>query len=492
MPITNEQYQAWLADPSAIRCILVEVDVKLAGGSNVTRYLSNKGYVTSPTDSPANTEYAPLIASGVKFTQSMSLDGSVSLSFGDLELNNHDGSLDSWLDDYWVNRAVRIYVGDTRWARADFRQIFSGVASGIDSRTRTRVNIKLSDKLQRLNVPITENKLGGFTTNADQTIPLCFGEVHNIEPLLVDQALHKYQVHDGPIEFIIEVRDNGVPVQFEADYATGTFTLLQSPAGQITCSVQGDKPAGVYTNNLTDIIKRIVKSYGTENLRFTDADLDLASLNAFAAANTQPVGLYCKDRENLLEVIQRLAASVGGRVVMSPLGLLSIVKLSLPQGSTGTSVSPGDMVDRSLEISGFPEAVASVKIGYCKNWTIQDLQTGIPEEHRKLYTEEWLTQTRSDSLTAQNFNLFVEPTVEETCLLTAADAASEALRRLNMFNVQRRVFKFRGYAGLLSEKIGDPLTIFHSRFGLNAGKTGQIIAITKDWIAQRVDIEVLI
>jgi hypothetical protein len=492
MPITNQQYQAWLNDQDAIRCILVEVDVKLAGGSNVTRYLSNKGYVTSPTDTPANTEYPPLIVGGVKFSQSISIDGSVSLSFGDLELNNHDGSLDSWLDDFWVNRNITVYAGDARWARADFRQIFTGVVTGVDSRSRNRVNLKLSDKMQRLNTPITETKLGGGTTNADQPLPLCFGECHNVEPLLVDQALHKYMVHDGPIEGIIEVRDNGVPVLFTADLSTGTFFLEQSPAGQITASVQGDAPGGVYTNNLVNIIKRLVKDYGNDTLRFTDADLDLASLNAFASANPQPVGLYCKERTNLLEAIQTLAGSVGGRCVVSPTGLLSIVKLTLPQGSAGTTVGAGDMVDRSLEIASMPPVVASVKVGYAKNWTVQDLQTGIVEEHRKLYAEEWLTQTRSDSLAATNFNLFTDPKIEETLLLTAGDAATEALRRLNVFNVQRKVFKFAGYAGLLSQKVGDPMTLQHSRFGLSAGKTGQILSITTDWLKSRVEIEVMI
>ena len=106
--MTDAEYTAWLKDQAAIRCILVEVEVKV-GASVITRYLSNRGYVTSPTDTPANTSYIPKIVGGIKYTQSMSLDGSVSVSFGDLELNNSDGSFDSWLEDYWSNRPLRIY-----------------------------------------------------------------------------------------------------------------------------------------------------------------------------------------------------------------------------------------------------------------------------------------------------------------------------------------------------------------------------------------------
>jgi hypothetical protein len=80
----------------------------------------------------------------------------------------------------------------------------------------------------------------------------------------------------------------------------------------------------------------------------------------------------------------------------------------------------------------------------------------------------------------------------ETLLLTASDATTEALRRLNMFNVQRRVYKYTGYYSLVQEELGNSQTIKHSRFGLSSGKTGQIISITKDWISPKVDFEVLI
>jgi hypothetical protein len=495
MTITTTQFKAWLKNPSAVRVVLVEVDVKLAaGGSIVTRYLSNRGYVTSPTDTPANTVYKPVLNGGVKFSQAISLDGNATLSFGDLELSNLTGELDTWIDDYWVNRSIRIYIGDQSWPRADFQLIFAGVVMNVDSKKRDTFNIQLSDVLQRLNFTVTESKLGGTTTNADQTIPLCFGECHNVEPLLVDPALHEYQVHGaGDIERIIEVRDNGVPVAFTPFLATGKFRLVNHPVGQITASVQGDKSAGVYSNNIAEIFKRLVKNFGSATNRLTDADLDLASLSAFTSAHTQPVGVYIKDRENLLDICNQLARSVGARVVASPTGLVSLVQISLPQSSSGTSVTSANMVDRSLEISGLPKVVASLKLGYAKNWTVQEnLATGILEEHRKLFAQEWLTVTRTDSTTASNYNLFVDPDMDESFLLVGADASDEALRRLNIFNVQRKMFRFKGYAELLTEELGDPITLTHSRFGLSSGVTGQILAITKDWITQRVDLEVLV
>ena len=196
MTISDAQFQDWLKDQTAVRCVLVEADVKLAGGGVVTRYLSNKTYVTGAGDSPANTSYSPRIVGGIKFTRSLSLDGQASLSFGDIELLNTDGALDAWIDDYCVNRQIRIYVGDVSWPRADFRLFFSGVMTGIDCRKRDRVNLKLSDILQRLNTPLSEDKIPLSGARADTLYPICFGEVHNITPVLIDATTNEYIVHN--------------------------------------------------------------------------------------------------------------------------------------------------------------------------------------------------------------------------------------------------------------------------------------------------------
>jgi hypothetical protein len=679
--MTDQQFTAWLKDDSAVRCLLVEVDVKTAGGSTVTRYLSNKGYVTGSSDTPANTLYASRIVGGIKFTQSISIDGSVSLSFGDIELTNVDGGIDDWLDDFWSNRSIKIFVGDMSWSRADFRQVFSGITTGIDTRKRDRINIKLSDKLQRLNTPVSEAKIGGSGPNADNLIPLCFGECHNVSPVLIDATVNEYQVHNGPIEDIIEVRDNGVPVAFTKFLTIGKFRLTNTPVGVVTASVQGGvyntnlalysvafeatgwaraglnapattattPPAGVsaartitasstssvehyfqraftpiaagttycasiyvkpsantwvrlnvfggsnwygvdvnlatgesasqvsgglglvvsagaalcdsgwyrvwvsgfpdtssttytmrvsaatglngtvfsaantttallvvagaqfeygsfpstyretgasvvnlYPTTAAEIVKVLATTYGSSN-KFAVTDLDVASLLSFDSSNKQPLGVYLSDRSNVLDVCNRLTDSLGSRIIVSPDGLVSIVKLQLPATATGTTVTATDMLDRSLEITQMVNVVASVKVGYCKNWTVQDnLQTGIPSNHADLYGDEWLTVTRTDSTAAANYNLYTDPTMEETLLLTAADAITEANRRLAIFATQRKVMRYTGFYHLIQERVGSFQTIQHSRFGLASGKTGIITSVSMDWMSPKVEIEVLI
>src|SRR5690606_16385768 len=103
--------------------------------------------------------------------------------------------------------------------------------------------------------------------------PLCYGRVLNVTPVFVNSSNLAYQAHDGPVEDIDQVYDNGVVLVFDTDktgsefdsytvpsgkYATdisrGLFKLGSLPAGMITCDVYGDKTGGIYVHSVADII----------------------------------------------------------------------------------------------------------------------------------------------------------------------------------------------------------------------------------------------
>ena len=277
---TLEEIINWLKEPNRISTILVEIlDVP---GTGQNMYLSNKPFISIGTDTPASKNYTPCIIGGVSFSESLSLNGSINISYGDIEIDNTGGVRDTWLTYIWANKSVNIYIGDVTWPKDDFRIIFSGIINDISSRSLSSLNLIITDKLQRLNNPISEELMPTINTTNDVLIPLTFGEVFNVSPILTDNTINtlEYQVHNGPIEDIIEVRDNGVPVSVTKDVAQGTFTLNQSSYGQITCSVQGHKDT-TYYNNIADIIHEIVTKFGPANTRFTDYDIDLSNFGTF-------------------------------------------------------------------------------------------------------------------------------------------------------------------------------------------------------------------
>ena len=480
-------FTSWLKDTKAIRCILVEC-VSNITGTNTTHYLSTKEYI----DSVAGRIYEPIVnADSVQLIERMSLDGAPSMSFGDVEIHNMDGSLDSWLSDIWVNKSITILVGDIRWLRSDFVTIFSGTIDDIDSRSAETLNIKIRDKLQRLNTPMSETKLSGTSINKNELIPLCFGECFNVTPLLSNPATLEYKVHDGPIEEIIEVRDNGVPVASSKTLTQGRFTLSAQPFGQVTCSVQGSKPS-LWDKTVSKVIQQIVLNYGGSN-KFVSGDLDTVQLASFDTANPQPIGLYLPDRDNTLSVCNQIAASVGAQLVMSRLGKLQLLKIELPAPGTPFEIGVDDVVQNSISISSKLPVRAAYKVNYNRNWTVQEgLQTGIPEEHKKMYALEHVSVTAQDTTVKTNYALDAEPVAVDTMLLTEADATSEATRLLNLFKQPLFTISFTGTARLVELTLGAPVTLTYPRFGLEFGKSGQVIGLSIDWSTLLVKVDILV
>lgn len=488
--MTDAEYSAWLDSDDAQRVVLLELGVN-SGGTEATRYVASRQFISAATDSPASTSYEERLTGGLGVQESLGLFGAAaSMSHGDIELHNMDGGLDAWLDDTVTNRAVNAWLGDVRWPKADFRQIYAGTIESLDSSARERITVRLADKLQRLNSSLTETKLGGTGPNADALIPLCFGECHNVTPLLVDSGTLEYAVHNGPIEDIIEVRDNGVPVFVTKLLSTGRFRLNQSPVGTITASVQGDKPSA-YANDVGSLVERIVTAFGRTDLRFSGSDIDATALSAFKTANPQPVGLYLTDPVSVREACDQLAASVGARLAMTRLGLLRLVKIALPPGSSAATATEDDFAAGSLRIAQRSQVAAACKLAYCRNWTPQDLQTGLVAQHKELFAQPWLTATASDSTAATLHKLSLDVEQEDTLLLVKADADAEAGRRLALRKVQRTVYQFDAFARLLQLELGAGLTLVASRFGLDDGVVAQVVSLQIDWITGRVVVGVL-
>lgn len=483
--MTDADFLLWLKSSGALRCVLVEA-VARVGVTETTHYLSSRNYVAAD-----HTVHKAVITGGCEISERLSLtEGAGSMAFSDIELDNSSGALDTWLGYIWRNRAVRVYYGDVRWDRADFRLMFDGIIDDLQPRARNVLNIVIRDKLQRLSTPLSETKLGGSTANKDRLLPLCFGEVHNVEPLLTNPATLEYQVHAGAIEDIIEAREQGVPVSITKTVATGKFVLNQALRGStVTCSVQGDKPS-TYSNTVAGIVQRLVTGYGTEP--FVSGDLDAANLAAFETAHPQPVGVYFSGTTEVLAACQELAGSVGAQVVMSATGLLRLVKLGAASG-TPLQVTETTMLEGTLRVASRVPVKPAVRLGYCRNYTKQDsLQTGIPAEHKDLFKEEWLTVTSNDATVAGLYKISEEAVQEDTCLLVAADAQTEADRRRDLRKVPRTIYACEAYADLMLAELGNAATLTSSRYSLSGGEDGQIVFVAKDLLRNRVKLEVYV
>lgn len=523
--------ESWLTNNEVRRCILAVINrYNVLTTSEETIYLSTVEYATA--DSAV--AFLPVISGGLQFTEAMSTTGGISTSYGDIEINNANGEYDSWLDStkyIWVNRNIALYYGDPTWSTPDigslsstFQLIFNGLIEDVGSRARERLNIKVRDKMERLNYPLTEDKLGTFGTwgasaqpNIDATKPLAFGEVHNVTPLQVDPSTLQYQICASNAELLLEIRDNGVPVHTSGTLTGATITdstptiggttfKLNAPlVGVCTVSLQGVKQSinlatgalvsGTYVNKIANLIALITTQFGDSNMKLTGStELDLTNLSAFEASNTQPVGIWVSDNSSVLTVCQALASSISAQIYFTRLGKLQILQLGIPTSDPIINITDSDILHHSLYVAGRTEVQASSKLGYCKNWTIQNgLETGIPQSHKDMFSEEYLTFTSTaDSTVKTLYRITSDPIQKNTMLITTADATVEANRLRDYYKVPHTIYSFVGTPRMQLLKLGQAITLTHSRFGLSSGPSGQVISLNPNWSTGQVTVGVII
>lgn len=496
----DQEYLDWLQDDTATPVTLVEVVVDI-DGVDTTLYLSSAPYITGPAESPPNQEYQPLLGGGLPITEQVSLSGDASLVFGDQELANYDGALDHWLEYVWRNKVNRQWTGDASWPRDRFRLVFDGFTDDIDpTKAAGLLNIKLRDKMQRLNTAVTERKLGGLGTNADTTIPVPFGEVHNMSPVLESQATLTYRIAPGAVMAIDEVRDVGKPVAVLVNNATGSFSLTSGLAPQsLTVSVAGVKSSvGVYSNRIAPLVRLIATEYGDTEQRFTVADLDTANLDAFDASHPQLVGGLVTENETCFSFIARLAGSVGAQPIMSAAGKLRLVQIALP--------APGPVVEITMDNiladeNGLPSlrpverlpVLGAVKIAYCRNYTPQtNMTTSIRAEHKDLYGKQWLTKTATAKAVLARYKVSADPDQRETCLMMGVDADTEAHRELDLRSVQRTIYQLEGTPEMLALELGAAGRLTFPRWGLDAGRDCVVVLLGKNHQQRKVTVGVMV
>lgn len=525
---TKDEMIAWFNTPGHIKCTLIDIDQVYIPGTSGTS--TNLNFSSLAYDS-GGTTYNACVVGGLQFSEQLNADGRASLSFGSINLVNTYGINDQFLNYIWNRRPVKIYLGDPSWPKSDFVLIFDGLVEDLTSNGENELVLSLFDKLQLLNDSLTEKTLfssgysysevsktiaGGVVTKNETILPITLGECFNVQPLLVDNGsgttstsgtsgssgssgstYNTYMLHDGVIQGIIEVRDNGAPIAVTENLASGTFTLLSQSVGTITCSVQGDASTS-YANTVPGIITKICTStkYGTvlQN-KFTVGDLNFS-------ADTRKVGVYIKDKVNMLEVCNQLANSINASLIcpsvtVSTSGVISssklkLVELKAPQlADVQYELIDDYLVMGTQAVTEIFPVKPSIKIAYCKNFTIQtSVAAGVNAASR--FDEEYFYSTQENST---NKTLYRDAGIVEempTLLIVSSEAAAEAQKRLSLWEIPRFLITANYLPHYLFTQLGDTVKLTSSRFNLQSGKPGIVYSVNRDWITGMVQIGVLI
>ena len=427
-------------------------------------YVSNVGYIASPTDPVApNRSYPDWLVTVPEVRQSLpdGLFGRSAIGWSEAVISNPNGVRDAWLDDAWDGRAVRILVGDTSWSLDQFQAVFIGVATGLQTTPEGALRLEMSDPREQLNRPVQAALL---TTGArvGEPVPLCFGTVFNIEPVLIDPVLHTYRVHESAVAGIDEVYVGGLPVSYTS-HPDGTFSLNVFPAGRVTCDVRGGVIGGVAIHRADQLLRHFAERVGVT--QFDDGSL--ATLATFAP---QSLGVYLPDRANAIDVLDQVAASVGAWWGFDGLG--KITAAVAQPGVPVLTLIPDDSAQFSLQIDRIDPPNWRRRIGYRRNYAVQTdgLFAAVDESVRARLGREWDVAEASAPSTRTLHPLATDPDLEPTFLVLGYESRAEAARRLALFGVPAKRVRMSAFARAWALRPGQTVRVIHPRFGLALGR----------------------
>jgi len=488
-----------VADPYAKKKYLVILKpYDVSGASELTLYYSGEGFVTSPTDSPANTIFEPRLVEPISFSRSMFSSGKLGgfsvPGFGELVLTNADAGLDDWSGYAWDGRSVEVRVGE---AGADFQYyftIFNGEAKSIEF-DDLFIRVILRDRQTDFDVDFPSALYAGTGGNegssdlANQPKPLCFGEVFNIEPVLVDAANNVYQVHNGQIEEIVEVYESGKAVSsgtITDDLSNGRFTLSGNVNGIITADVKGAKPSGSYKEAAGDIIRHIVVDFGG----LTDpGDLDTASFTDINTANSSAVGVYVSSTTTILGVLDQIANSVGAYYGFNRSGKFEVNRIELAAGTAAAEFDSTNIIEITRMASAVPNY--QVRVDYKKNYRVMsetDFHSSITTAQRDYLVREANVEIATDT-NVQTPYPNSNPLIVPGLFAASSPASTEAARLLTVYKTQRDIYMIKVKTQPYTLKLNDVVKITFNRYNLTSGKLFRVITIVEDAAVNEVELE---
>lgn len=473
--------------------------------------VSTLEYTTKPADNPSSVPVPGcLIQPGLMRRDLFSngkAGGEVTPSYGLVEIA-HAGELDFLGGLHVDGRSYTLKIGDTGSAFSTFTTVLVATIEQIAIQ-RTKVTIKLKDKLKLLDTPVSKNTyagsngsgsyLDGDISLADRRKPFVFGHAHNISPVLVNEARLIYQTHDGAVG-AGSYFDNGVGLSRQSDYASlndmlntwpdkGCFRELPSMGlvrlGLAPASGSGSLTAFVsnYDTDLPgDAIKAIAIAAGWPADKINAADV--TAVNNAGGANW--IGYFVSGNETAMSVMNDIAVGIGIWFGPDALGVLRMGVLQEPSGSPVASFTDDHI--KTIERLASDPPVKSVTVKYDRNWTVQqDLFTNIDPSRREWLKTEWRQVTAESLLNAMASPL--GESLEVQSALVVRDGADEVAKRLMAMHgtVRERYSVTLTSDQCQAVDLNSVVSIQTGRHGLDNGKLFRVIGIQPDYYVNRID-----
>jgi hypothetical protein len=494
---------------------LGEVDVV---DSNETIRVSDAGYRTKPTDTPAVTAYPPLMAEAFAIDRQVNLDptsDAMSASWGRVRLNNPDGVWDAIVASRNADgRAARVLMGTKTYEAArglfahpaydDLAVVFTGLAQPWFL-SETTLDIPLRDATYWLDRPLQSGVYGGgggYDGNADIAgvpIPKARGgtagePIRNVQPVLIDPTNRIYQYNDGP-GTVVTLYEKGLggAITFQAnttnlysgttssgsyrtDNSRGLFQLGATPIGTITADVTGDFPVAGAKSNVFDIARYLL----TEDCAVPSTNVSTSTFTAAATAYPYIAGFYWSARQVVgVDAVGEVLASAGAKLISGRGGSLAVfvprdVSAETPMAELNT-VNAVDCIPSAPPSSVSPPPYR-LRVVYKRNWTpgLPDVSAAASDAQKQFLANEFRFGMWSSGGTT--YRRPSDPNPVGSGLLLQADAEAVAARLGAVWGPRRRVLAMPVSISLgAARDIGDVVKVTWPADDLRDGKNGIIV-----------------
>jgi hypothetical protein len=489
-------------------------DPSVPGVTNV--YFSDIGFVSSPSDSPANIYWDRRLETPFTIQQSLysgtSLGGRSELSIGNAVLSNQDGFLDYLADYDWDGRLVEIkYTSVESPILSDFVTVFSGTAERIS--VGDEITVEIRDLQILLDKPLQPNRfLGtggveGPTEFKDRPKPKLYGVRRQFTPILLNETSQVWCFSDTLVGGPTTVLDRGDPLTFNADYASyaaltaasisagfygtcnalGLIRLGGPPVGVLTIDAEGSKIGGAVLKKFGDLAVQAV----TDATDLTSSDFEAGTVTAMNTTCPQTLGLWYDGSSEITvrSALDILSQSVGVFYGFNSSGKIVLNRLDEPKVTEDFSFEERDIISLSPLPVERRLKTQIVKWGErIRPLEDQEIVGSITGSARQALIERWRQEKYEDTAVTTASLLAKEETLESLFDLST-DAATEAQRRVDLYGAKR-------YAYSLSVRYepdiypGDTIKITDSRFQLTSGKNFIVIRITKNAVDDESTMEV--
>ena len=437
--------------------------------------ISDRGWVQEPGDTGSSPVYAPrmleppAIERGIPVYPGEGRRNQVDA--GELRLTNTDGNLDILAGDWSVaGRLVKVSRAPHRRPshapRSTWVQVATLRASGALEGTdvlrmplqSAAADLKVTANNLYAGTGITPGSTGteGSTDIAGVAKPRIFGFVRNVRPVQVDAANLIFQIHDGPVDEIVAVRDAGVPLELKeaensysslladnpgtgkyTSYNGGGYIKLHSTPVFLTVDVRGETDGG-YASTASLVAAQILRVIG---------GVASAVASSFADWPTEEVGVSIRDG-TVEDAMNKLAVGLGA-VWWGPdtFGSFFGSKIVPPENIASTiAIEPYMLVDSPEQTSGATAPWWRVRVAYQELETTQegaDLAGAVTATNREYYGLKRRFATATDITTRTRYPLAVDGPELPGVLESATAASTLANSLLDIYKVPRATWAIR-------------------------------------------------